>query len=171
MPEHDLRRIHGIPVTAPDRTLLDLAAVGSPDLGDAVDAAQLRRLFARDALLGRAAGRAGARALREALGGGLSRSAAERRLRQILRRADLPAPETNVFVEGHEVDFVWRAQRLVVEMDGYAHHSDRGAFERDRLRDAHLQTAGYRVLRTTWHQVEHRPEAVVARVATLLVTG
>jgi very-short-patch-repair endonuclease len=164
----DVRRIHGIRVTAPDRTLLDLAAIGSPELQDAVDAARLRRLFARDALLERAAGRPGARALRAALGGELTRSEGERRFLQIVRRADLPAPETNVFVEGHEVDAVWRAQWLVVELDGYAHHSDRGAFERDRVRDARLQGAGYRVLRTTWRQIQERPEAVAARIAGLL---
>ena len=44
-------------------------------------------------------------------------------------------------VGGHEVDMLWREQRLVVEVDGFAYHSGRAAFERDRRRDAALQAA------------------------------
>ncbi|MEA2241128.1 MAG: hypothetical protein QOD24_684, partial [Solirubrobacteraceae bacterium] len=40
---------------------------------------------------------------------------------------------------------------------------------RDRLRDARLQAAGYRVMRITWRQLSEQPEAVVARVAQALV--
>lgn len=57
----------------------------------------------------------------------------------------------------------------MVEVDGYAFHSSRAAFERDRVRDAELQAAGYRVLRVTWRQVTGEPEAVIARIAALLV--
>jgi very-short-patch-repair endonuclease len=41
-------------------------------------------------------------------------------------------------------------------------------FERDRLRDADLQAAGYRVIRITWRQLQSRPEAVIARLAQAL---
>jgi hypothetical protein len=58
-----------------------------------------------------------------------TRSEAERRLLELMRAARLPEPETNVRVVGHEVDLLWRAERLVVEVDGYAFHSSRGAFE------------------------------------------
>ncbi|GIT80991.1 hypothetical protein LLS1_26600 [Leifsonia sp. LS1] len=51
--------------------------------------------------------------------------------------------------------------RLLVEIDGYAFHSDRGAFERDRHRDAELARRGLSVLRfsaaqvlDSWRQVE-----------------
>ena len=53
----------------------------------------------------------------------LTRSAAERRLLDLIRRGGLPAPETNVRVAGHEVDCLWPAERLVVEVDGYAYHA------------------------------------------------
>jgi very-short-patch-repair endonuclease len=39
--------------------------------------------------------------------------------------------------------------QLVIEVDGYAFHSTRTAFERDRRRDTELLGAGYRVLRVT----------------------
>jgi hypothetical protein len=54
---------------------------------------------------------------------------------------------------------------LIVEVDGYAFHSNRAAFERDRRRDAELGALGYRVLRVTWRQIADEPEAVVATLA------
>jgi hypothetical protein len=42
-------------------------------------------------------------------------------------------------VAGFTVDAVWPAQQLIVELDGYAFHGTRAAFERDRARDAELQ--------------------------------
>ena len=53
-------------------------------------------------------------------------------------------------------------------MDGFTYHASRAAFERDRLRDAELHAAGYRVMRVTWQQIEGRPEALVARLAGAL---
>ena len=99
-----------------------------------------------------------------------TRSEAERRMLQLIRRAGLPRPAVNARVEGFEVDFVWRAQRLIVEVDGYRYHSNRRAFERDRMRDQVLQAAGYRVLRTTWRQLAERPEELVARLAAALAS-
>ena len=71
-------------------------------------------------------------------------------------------------VAGHEVDLLWRAQRLIVEVDGFAFHASRAAFERDRLRDANLLAAGYRVIRITWRRLTREPEAVVAALAAAL---
>jgi very-short-patch-repair endonuclease len=56
----------------------------------------------------------------------------------------------------------------VVEVDGYAYHGSRAAFERDRRRDADLTAAGYRVVRITWRQLTSEPHAVVARLAVML---
>ena len=52
----------------------------------------------------------------------------------------------------------------MVEMDSYAFHSTRAAFERDRRKDAALVAQGYRVIRVTWRQIVHEPE-VRARAA------
>jgi hypothetical protein len=51
---------------------------------------------------------------------------------------------------------------------GYAFHSSRAAFERDRKRDADLAARGFRVVRVTWRQIVDRPEAVIARIAVVL---
>jgi very-short-patch-repair endonuclease len=83
-------------------------------------------------------------------------------------RARLPAPAVNLTVAGHEVDFFWRVERLVVEVDGFAFHRTRSSFEEDRLRDAELLAAGFSVQRVTWRQLVREPEAVVARLAQAL---
>jgi very-short-patch-repair endonuclease len=57
----------------------------------------------------------------------------------------------------------------VVEVDGFAYHAGRAAFERDRARDADLQAAGLRVMRVTWRQLVEEPEAVAARLGAALL--
>jgi very-short-patch-repair endonuclease len=92
----------------------------------------------------------------------LTRSELERMLLSHCRRHRLPQPEVNVRIGPHEVDFLWRDRRLIVETDGFRHHSHRDAFERDRARDARLQSLGFRVLRFTHRQVLDRTPVVAA---------
>lgn len=87
---------------------------------------------------------------------------------ELIRAARLPTPAVNVWLNGYEVDFLWREHRLVVETDGYAFHSSRRSFEGDRRRDRDLQAAGYVVLRITWRELKDEPEAVVAELAAAL---
>jgi very-short-patch-repair endonuclease len=101
-------------------------------------------------------------------GPGITRSKAERKLVALLRAAALPAPELNARVKRDEVDFLWRKHRVAVEVDGYAYHADRRAFERDRERDGVLLADGYAVLRITWRQLITRHEAVIAKIAAAL---
>lgn len=82
---------------------------------------------------------------------------AEDRMLALVRQADLHGFETQRPVQGHTVDFLWRGQRVVVEVDGYRYHSDRRRFESDRRRDADLQAHGYAVLRVTWRQLRREP--------------
>ena len=174
----DVRKLGGIPVTTPARTLLDLAAdVRGRELERAVAEAEARRLTNRSQLLSliaRVAPRPGVAALRSLLTDdrrpALTRSEAEERLLALIRAAELPAPAVNVSVAGQEVDFLWPDRRLVVEVDGFAFHSHRAAFERDRKRDAVLAALGYRVIRVTWRQIVASPEAVVARIAGALTS-
>jgi very-short-patch-repair endonuclease len=97
-----------------------------------------------------------------------TRSAAEKRFLTLLGKAQLPTPRANVTIAGHRVDFFWRVERFVVEIDGYAFHSSPYAFEADRRRDAELAAAGVRVMRVTWRQLVHEPEAVLVRLAQAL---
>ena len=66
------------------------------------------------------------------------------------------------------MDFLWRDRCLIVETDGFRHHSDRSAFERDRARDAHLQSLGFRILRFTHRQLTGKRSTVVAALRPLL---
>lgn len=61
----------------------------------------------------------------------------------------LPTPRINVMLHGFEVDALFEDHKVVVELDGYAFHDDRAAFERDRERDAILAAHGYLVVRIT----------------------
>jgi very-short-patch-repair endonuclease len=99
---------------------------------------------------------------------GYTRSEAERRMLDLVRAAGLLQPLPNVRLEGYSVDFLWPAQRLVVEVDGYRYHGHRAAFERDRRKDAMLLAAGYRVMRLTWRQLVHEPMLVAAMLASAL---
>src|SRR5688500_4274350 len=157
----DVRRRNEIPVTSPARTLLDIAETVSPRELERATAEARARGVARDAELrdqiGRNPGRNGRAPLRAMLdreqGPALTRSEAERRLLELVRAAALPSPEANAKLAGFEVDFLWSDSRLVVEVDGYAFHSSRTAFERDRRRDSELQAQGFRVVRVTWRQI------------------
>src|SRR5205085_213624 len=68
-----------------------------------------------------------------------TRSELERRFIDFCRDAGLPRPATNQWIEGHEVNALWPDRNLIVELDGYAFHHTRAAFERDRKRDTALQ--------------------------------
>jgi very-short-patch-repair endonuclease len=175
----DLRTRGGMPLTSPARTLLDLASDATlSELEQAVAEARVLSL-ANDrelrAAIDRAPCRKGAGRLRRLLDGAsdprLTRSTAERKLRTLLLDAQLPMPETNVRVCGCEVDFLWRMEKLVVEVDGHGFHGHRAAFERDRRRDQRLVAAGYRVIRVTWRQLVGEPLAVITRIAQALVAG
>jgi very-short-patch-repair endonuclease len=138
---------HGLRLTTPARTLEGLSRV--------LDAAALERATNEAEVLNLIKPRRHAP--------GITRSDAERELQSLLRRAGLPPDATNVRLHGHEVDAFYTHAKLILELDGYAFHRTRRAFEHDRRRDQQL--TGYRVLRITWRQVTHEPEALVARVA------
>ncbi len=112
----------------------------------------------------------GTAALRKATETGphLTRSDLERIALGLIRRARLPEPETNVRVEGYEVDLLWRDHGLIVEVDSWAFHSVRSSFEQDRRRDQRLTTAGYRVIRVTDCQLTNEPELVAATLTRAL---
>ena len=166
----DVSTREGLRLTSPARTLLDLASsVPASDLERAVNEAQVLRLVA-PAALAALSRRRGAARLRDALRiePRMTRSELERLMLGLVRRIGLPEPATNVRVLGHEVDLAWLDRRVIVETDGFDVHATRGAFERDRARDARLIANGWRVLRFSWWQVVHEPEVVAARLAVVL---
>lgn len=175
----DIRGCKGFRVTSPARTILDLAASTSArDLERAVAEAQVSGLVSERDLrqvLGRYPRRRGSRVLAALLdaehGPAFTRSDLERDLLALVRKAGIAPPRTNVSLNGYEVDALWADQRLVVELDSFRFHRSRRAFERDRLKSAELQTAGYRVLQVTWRHLHDSPEVVIAQIAAALALG
>lgn len=169
-------RTGALPFVSAREALVDcLTVLPAIPAADVLDAA-LQKRYVRpetvaddiEARLGR--GRrnaAGLRRLRDrALSG--SRSEAEQRMAQLLRRSG-----TGPWAPNHplrdtvggviaEIDFAHVGLRIAIEVDGRAFHSDRLSFERDRQRQNALTLGGWLVLRFTWEQITERPDEVIA---------
>jgi len=172
LPATDVTVKHGIPVTTPARTLIDLAdLLPRRRLERDLDEAAYLRLDVTD--LQPRPGRRGSGTVKELVkrhdaGATRTRSELEERMLSLFHRFRLPAPEVNSSIEGYLVDFVWPEKKLIVETDGWAAHGTRTAFERDRRRDADLLAAGWRVLRISYERLEREPEWVAERIAEAL---
>lgn len=173
LPSHDVGRQDGIAVTSVSRTLLDLAdVVGSDDLRRALERSEDQRLLDLgdlQAVLAQPGRRT--KKLERALAQadfGSKRSALESDFLALCKRFGLPRPEVNVMVAGHEVDFLFRDQGLVVETDGWSTHGTRRAFERDRRRDIDLARHGLRHIRLTHDRIAHEAAGVAHDVGSLL---
>jgi very-short-patch-repair endonuclease len=165
----DAAVLHGLPATTPIRTLLDLATrLPTAELERACSEALVQRLVTAEQLA-RQHGR-GAAVLARITSDGVAptRSELERRFLRAVSRAQLPRPEVNARLNGREVDFLWRRQRLTTELDGWRFHGHRLAFEHDRVRDAELQLRGYTVVRFTWRRLCDEPAAVAGQIARFL---
>ena len=176
LPPRDTTRRHGLRVTTVARTLLDLA--------ECADARALERALENAlaqkrtsvpqlrALIRRSRGRRGAAILKALLDfradDGYTRSRAEDLMRRLIRRARLPQPAVNARILGYEVDFMWAEQKVIVEVDSFAHHSGRDQFEYDRGKAADLEAHDYRVIRVTWRQLTNEPEATAVRIGRAL---
>jgi very-short-patch-repair endonuclease len=174
----DLVRRDGIPVTSLVRTILDLA-VDSRErtvrrfirLADDDKTFDLR---AMEDLLARTKGHRGQAKVRAALEiydetPAFTRSDLEKRFLEVVREAGLPAPSTNCFVAGYEIDAWWESARFGVELDIYETHGSRLSFEEDRERDDELLLAGIETTRVTGPRLAREPEAVVESVRRHLV--
>lgn len=75
-------------------------------------------------------------------------------------RYGVEEPESGVWIEGYEVDFVWTRVGLVVELDGIAAHGTREAVRRDRKRDRVLWRAGFRTMRLTGDALDAEEEVL-----------
>jgi hypothetical protein len=165
-----------VPVTAPARTLLDMAArlqpQGVESMLERAERLGLLDLSSIDSLLQRSGRHKGRRRLRQALGiyrnPAFTRSWLEKRFLALIQEAGLPVPATNVYVAGHEVDAYWEREAFAVELDGYETHGTRNAFERDPIRIEDLKLAGIDAIRLTARRVASEPEQVATRLEALL---
>ncbi len=169
----DVRLHQGFPVTSVARTLIDCAT--SRNIDRLLNEARALKLVKDEeirAAIDRCPGRKGIKPMRALLEAekdtGFTRSKAERILKRIVTDAELEQPIFNTRVQGVEVDALWANHGVVIEVDGYQTHGHYRAFQRDRVKANKLVSAGYVVLRFTWHQLTHKPMVVLADIVRTL---
>jgi very-short-patch-repair endonuclease len=159
---------HGIPVSTVPALMVDMAlrwprqhleaAINQADALDLLDPEAMRR--ALDGF----AGQPGVKPVRDLLDAAtflLTDSELERRFLRLVRRAGLPLPQTQRYVNTHRVDFVWPELGLVVETDGLRYHRTPFQQRRDVERDQAHRARGLVPVRFTHWQVRSAPEAVL----------
>lgn len=171
---------HGVAVTQPLRTLLDLA-------GEQVEHEQLRnfvnhgialRLFTvrgiERSLDQGGHGVTGTAKLRRLVAEACAiESVAEAKLVEVLVAAGIPRPVTQFEIrEGGRfvarVDLAWPANRVALELDGFRFHSDAGSFVSDRERGNRIVARGWALLRTTPAALRSNPHLIVSDVRAAL---
>lgn len=178
LPDSDVTRHHGLPLTTLARTWRDLAMVLTPPallavtdqvLGSGGTIADLQSQLAR-----RPSGRGCARA-RAVLpvADPRAESPMESVLRWLLHAAGLPRPvlQHDVRTSGGgflgRADLAWPEVKVLVEFDGDVHR-EREVFVHDLRRQNLLVAEGWVVLRFTSADVLGRPDEVVAQIRRAL---
>ena len=165
----------GVRVTAPARTLLDIAPRLPPKqltrtVNNALREHTLRQAALQD-VLDRNPRHPGTKLLTPFLdlpGGNPTNSRLEDEFLPFLAKYGLPTPLINHPLNGYVVDVYFPEQRLIVELDGWDFHKDRRAFETDRERDAHQLAYGIRTVRITEERVTANPDREAARLRQIL---
>jgi hypothetical protein len=169
----------GIAITTVARTLLDLAAVLSPDaLRKAVaeaetlqvfDLSEIRRLLARHPR------HPGRRALEHVLASWATpvriRSVLEERFVELCSRHRFPTPLMNSTELGLEIDALFPDYGVAVELDGAGAHRGFVAREDDYARRARLGAAGWAFFAFTYRQVTDGRGRFVADMLRPMFTG
>jgi very-short-patch-repair endonuclease len=162
----DVTTHRGLVLTSAVRTVADLAPRLSTGGLEQVLAETLVKRLATEGELRERGGAKVAALLAE--GPRFTRAESERLLLRIVDGAGLPRPQTNARIAGWEVDAMWRAHRVALEVDGGTTHGHRFALERDHRRDLAVQAAGWRTVRVTWRQLGEEPLRVAAHLARVL---
>ena len=159
----DVTTVRGIPVTAPARTLIDLADVLEPQaVARAFEEAVRRNLLTATDMVEALKRHPGRRALplltaqleHHLPGIQRTRSELEKAFVRLVAEHDIhPRPAINAHTDGYEVDALWPAHRLAVELDSLEFHRTRAAMRRDYDKALALTNAGLHVVRLDWEQV------------------
>jgi very-short-patch-repair endonuclease len=171
--------VDGIPLLPVPELLIDLAGRVSPRRLEALVSGASQKAHLSEAVVARmlkqGKGQKGIASLRHHLRFWdpemrKALSVLETKFIVVCRKNGIPIPESNEWVCGLLVDFLWRDLKVVVEVDGFTFHGDRAAFERDHDRAAVLMRNGYLRLTFTWRQVVEDPEGVAEAVLAALRT-
>ena len=177
--EFRTRRVDGLRVCTLARTTVDvcLAFKTLRDVRAVIGDVVQRGLATLDDLIRELAAlpQNGSRKVRLAIDDAHSgtRSAPEGGLRDIVRRIGLPMPEFNVplVVPGFGkviADALWRAERIIVEIDSREWHLSPADWERTMRRHNALQRAGYVVLHFPPSRIYGDPAGVAAEIRDMV---
>jgi predicted transcriptional regulator of viral defense system len=171
----DIARQLGVPITSPARTVFDMAPRYKTD-------AALRR-FVNDArltytlhlsslaeLLARHPRQPATKRLMQFVDKptGMTRSELEDLFVDFARRYGLPQPTINKRKRRREPDILFPEEGVIVEIDSWKFHGDRGSFERDRDRDADNLADGLLTVRVTEERLTGSPGREAARLLKVL---
>ncbi|OZE34904.1 hypothetical protein CH278_10685 [Rhodococcus sp. 05-2254-5] len=157
----------GVRVTSLELSVLE-ASVGKAHIMDRAlqrhtNLESLRRAHARNA--GRTGAPKAERLLAAAEGG--ARSEGERLLVREIRLRKITGWAVNYRWDGYELDIAFIVEMVAIEIDGWAFHSDRDAFQRDRTRQNAI-SRDWTVLRYTWADLTERMDRVIAEILAAL---
>lgn len=166
LPPEDVTRIRGIPTTTLARALCDCTPLLTDrQLARAIHEAEILRIFDATAI------RDPPRRLAALLAQYAPQPAhegLETLFAALIEGIDLPPHEVNATIGPYEVDVLFGAQRVIVELDDRRTHETTRAFQSDRAKDAALTALGYRVLRVTWLRLTREPQRVIAELRATL---
>jgi hypothetical protein len=156
---------HGVPITSPERTLIDLAANADP----ARPLREARRLklttpYSLAVSLERHQKRRGTTQLKRlndhyaGIPYSRCRSDAEAKALEILHDAGNSPDDVNTAVNGAEADLIYKGEKLIVEIDGPQYHQ---ISAEDARKEALWREAGYTVRRISSDDVYNRPELLI----------
>jgi very-short-patch-repair endonuclease len=169
----DRVRSNGLWATAMPLTVLEAAVELGATGSQLLDRALQRRMPVADLYAAhcRNLGRHGSAAAAELLRATQDRAAsvAERSLIGLVREAGLSGWRCGYRVGEYELDLAFPGERIAIEVDGWAWHSDVQRFRHDRRRQNTLVLAGWTVLRFTWHDLTTRPDAVTTEIRLALM--
>jgi hypothetical protein len=170
-----------LPVTSPERTLMDLAGRLDPVrfralfdelvVSKRVQVESLQKIHAEVGGRGKPGSAAMAAALAECADGPGTVSALEALGRRTLRRFGLPEPEHEYSIPwdaGKRFDEAFVAANVAIEWDSRRWHTRRADMESDRRRDRAAMSHGWLIVRITWKDLREAPEETMSQLKVIL---
>jgi len=175
----DVRIVRGIRVTAPNRTLVDLAGeLNERGLEAALDNAiqlglttipSLRAYIVRRRLQHNR-GAARLRRLMADRSEGAMHRALERMFRRKVEAAGIPKPKRQYPIGPYRIDFAWPLQKIAVELDGLGGHFSAEKARADKRRDRAIIKAGFTPVHFSWHDIADDWPAAEADLRAVLAS-
>jgi hypothetical protein len=183
LPTAHMTSLFGVPLTTPDRTVVDIARSATFVEGVvAADSALRDQPIRKEDLSGIASycqSWPGIKKAREviAFSDPRAESPLESAARVLFHQHGLPPPELQVHVIGvhrtavARVDFLWREAGVIAEADGDLKYEDPERARQQLTRDRLLHEAGHEVVHFTWRELFFEPTRVIARIRQALDRG